>query len=104
MIERFFLSGAPFVIAFVLLLAWVSVKLLGGPVPQKDFDDILWHTEVHHVEDGQTVWSLSHKYCPETVDRGAWVSEVLAINGMMDSTVYPGQMLRVLTPAKEVQR
>jgi nucleoid-associated protein YgaU len=59
-----------------------------------------WQKDRYTVTAGDTLWEISSRYCPETVDNREWIEEVKTLNGMTDSTIYPGQVLVVLTPSK----
>lgn len=85
------LLGALLVVSCVLVLNFACQSTMEG---------IDWQEETYHVKRGDTLWEISSRYCPETVDTREWIEEVKTLNGMTDSTIYPGQVLVVLTPTK----
>ena len=86
------LLAAVLILAAVLLLHWAV---------QPTMDDIDWLEEEYIVTRGDTLWAISYDYCPADVDRREWIDEIRALNDLQDCTIYPGQSLTVLAPAKE---
>lgn len=84
--------AAVLVVTSVLLLNWVF---------QPTMDGIDWQEGIYIVEGGDSLWELSGKYCPDTVDRREWIDEIQALNGLRSNTIYAGQELVILTPVKE---
>lgn len=77
------------ILAIVLLcLAWGSTM-----------DRVDWTEETYRVKSGDSLWTLSGKYCPDNVDRREWIEEVQKLNGLTSSFIYAGQRLTVLVPA-----
>lgn len=72
-----------------------SVMLLRSYQPT--MDDIEWRETLHHVQAGDTLWTIASTHCPDRVDRREWVEEIRALNDLRDSNIHPGQALTVLT-------
>lgn len=82
-----------------VVLIGISVLLLNQAV-QSTMDRFEWGEESYIVEEGDSLWTISHDYCPEKVDRRDWIDEVQALNDLPSSKIYPGQVLTVLAPIK----
>lgn len=87
------------IIAMGVAIVTASVLLLRSYQPT--MDEIEWHETIHHVQAGDTLWTIASTHCPDQVDRREWVEEIQALNGLRSSTIHPGQRLTVLTPVKE---
>lgn len=75
------------VVVCILLLNWSFGDTMDG---------YKWQEELYYVEAGDTLWSISHEYCPEGVDRGEWIAEVQAINNLPNSNIRAGDDIIVL--------
>ena len=96
--SRIFEHTAP-VLILVAVLVIVSVLLLNHAF-QPTMDGIEWQEETYIVRRGDSLWTISCSYCPDGVDCREWIDEIRALNGLSDSTIYPGQTLIVLAPVK----
>lgn len=67
---------------------------------QPTTDRVEWRQETYIVKSGDSLWSISNKFCPDNVDQREWIAEVKQINGLEDSNIYPGQRLVVLAPVE----
>lgn len=67
---------------------------------QSTMDGVEWREEIYSVSSGDSLWTISAQYCPDSVDAREWVAEIKALNGLANSTIYPGQRLIVLAPAE----
>lgn len=87
----------------VLLLAGVIVLvsiLLLNYVFGSTMDGIEWEEKIYRVGKGETLWAIAEEYCPSGVDRREWIEEIRVLNDLPNSTIYAGQFLIVLAPAK----
>lgn len=100
MIKEILENDAIMMIVLAAALIGASILLLNW-VFQPTMDGIDWREDVYTVEGGDSLWELSGKYCPDTVDRREWIDEVQALNGMQSSTIYAGQKIIILEPVKE---
>lgn len=87
------------VIAILLLLVLITIAILVlSFAGRSTLDRVEWQEETYRVKSGDSLWAISGRYCPDSVDRREWVDEVQALNGLTSSTIYPGQRLTVLVP------
>ena len=94
------LTNNTLLVLLLAVLVVVSVLLLNHAF-QSTMDGVEWQETVHVVERGDSLWAISGKYCPESVDRREWIEEVQVLNDMPDSNIRPGQRLTVLALTKE---
>ena len=62
---------------------------------------VRWEEETYRVRSGDSLWSISGEYCPDSVDRQEWIHKVRKMNDIDGSIIYPGQVITVLAPAEE---
>ena len=62
---------------------------------------VKWEEETYRVRSGDSLWSISGEYCPDSVDRQEWIHKVRKLNDIDGSIIYPGQVLTILAPAEE---
>ncbi len=62
---------------------------------------VKWEEETYRVRSGDSLWSISGEYCPDSVDRQAWIDKVRRMNDIDGSIIYPGQVLTILAPTEE---
>ena len=90
-------NGAAPVVLLGLAIVVVCVLVLNFAF-RSTMDGVEWVEDVYVVRSGDSLWSISGRFCPDGVDRREWVDEIQALNGMSDSIIYPGQRLIVLAP------
>lgn len=95
-----FLESTACVVVLLIIIA-VSLILTLGLAFRSTMDGIEWETEAYFVKSGDSLWSISERYCPDGVDCREWIDEIQELNGLDDSLIYPGQCITILT-AKEV--
>ena len=84
------------VIAVVLIGAFLLLLLVAT---QPTMTKVEWTEETYIVKSGDSLWAIADRYCPDIVDKREWIAEVKELNNLYDSTVHPGQMLKVLAAA-----
>lgn len=94
------LTNGTIAIVLLVVLVVVSILLLNWSF-QSTMDRWEWEEDQYVVENGDSLWAISGKYCPDNVDRWEWINEIQALNALDDCVIQPGQMLIVLTPAAE---
>ena len=62
---------------------------------------VKWEEEIYRVRSGDSLWSISGEYCPDSVDRQEWIHKVRKMNDIDGSIIYPGQVITILAPAEE---
>ncbi len=88
------------VLLLMVLIIWCFLVLniaLGSTM-----DGIEWQEEIYRVQSGDSLWTVSHNYCPDSVDRREWIDQVQRLNGLTSGVIYAGQELTVLAPVEEV--
>lgn len=85
---------------FLIMFAVLGILALNFAF-SSTLNRVPWHMEIYRVKGGDTLWALSEKYCPEIVDRREWIEEIKEMNGMKTSTIYTGQLLKVLAPGED---
>ena len=50
----------------------------------------------YRVHKGDTLWSLSQQYCPDTMDCREWIYEVEQMNGITGGRIWPGEIITIL--------
>lgn len=88
-------------ILLLFVLVVVSIMVLNYAF-QPTMDSFEWQEETYRVQQGDSLWAISSKYCPDSVDCREWINEVQALNDLQDSIIHPGQELTVLSVSKEV--
>ena len=90
------------IIAILLLLVLLATGFLAlGLAGRSTMEGVAWQEGTYDVKRGDSLWAIASEYCPENVDRRDWIREVKDINGLSDSTIYPGQRLTVLAPEED---
>ena len=89
------LSSELFAVVALVLLGGVCVLILCSAF-SPTMDEYRWQEEIYTVQQGDSLWSLAGKYCPEGVARGEWVDEVQRLNDLENSLIFPGDDLIVL--------
>jgi len=62
---------------------------------------VKWEEETYRVRSGDSLWSISGEYCPDSVDRQEWIHKVRKLNDIDGSVIYPGQVITVLAPEED---
>lgn len=101
MMTKFLSNNTLSALAFAAVLVIVAVLLLNWTY-QSTMDAVEWREDTYTVRSGDSLWAISSGYCPAEVDRREWVDEIRALNNLSSGTIYPGQVLTVLAPVKEV--
>ena len=96
---KLFENNTVAVALLLVVLVLVSILLLNH-VFRSTMDAVDWQEGIYRVERGDSLWSISGRYCPDSVDRREWIEEIQALNDLSDGTIRPGQKLIILT-AKE---
>ena len=90
-----FLSNDGAVVATLLILGIVCVLALAWSF-RPTMDGYEWQEEIYTVQQGDSLWSIAGEYCPAGVDRGEYIDEIQALNGLQNSLIFPGDDLIVL--------
>jgi hypothetical protein len=98
MINKILANNTLSVLILAAAVILVAVLLLSSF--QSTMDGIEWEEEIYKVRAGDSLWTISGDYCPDSVDRREWIDEVQALNDLPDSNIHPGQKLIVLAPVK----
>lgn len=56
----------------------------------------------YEYDSATTLWELSERYCPDSMDKRKYIDEVMRLNNMSDSTVYAHRLY--LVPIYEKSR
>lgn len=91
-----FIEGAGLPILFVVLAVCIAAVLVLSL--DSSMDRVEWHEETYIVEQGDSLWSISGKFCPDNVDRNEWSARVRLLNDLPESIIFPGDVLTVLAP------
>lgn len=84
-------------VLFCVVIVVVSILALNYAF-LPTMDRVEWREELYTVERGDSLWTISRKYCPDNVDPREWIDEIRVLNRLPDATIYPGQRLIVLAP------
>ena len=49
----------------------------------------------YEYDTASTLWELSERYCPDSMDKRKYIDEIMQLNNMSDSTVYAHKMYMV---------
>ncbi|MBQ6906201.1 MAG: LysM peptidoglycan-binding domain-containing protein [Clostridia bacterium] len=82
------------------LLGLLMILLLIEIAISPTLDDVVWCEDTHIVRHGETLWSISKLYCPDSVDRREWIDEIKQLNNIGD-TIYEGEEIIVLVEVTE---
>jgi hypothetical protein len=99
MIHKILANNTLSVLILAAVIVLICVLVLNFAF-QSTLDRVEWSEDLYIVDRGDSLWSISGEYCPDNVDRREWIDEIRALNGMVGSSVYPGQALTILVPAK----
>lgn len=77
---------------FIVLLCVLILAQAIGP----SMADYEWQEEIYTVQPGDSLWSISHEYCPDGVVRDEWLHAVLELNRLTSDIIRPGDDLLVL--------
>ena len=44
---------------------------------------------------GTSLWGMAEEYCPDSMDKRDYISEIMALNAMADSVVYANRLYAV---------
>ena len=53
------------------------------------------HIVGYEYDTAPTLWALSERYCPDSMDKRKYIDEIMRLNNMPDSTVYAHKMYMV---------
>lgn len=89
-------------VATLILILLIAVSFLVLSLAcSSTMSRVEWQETTYRVQSGDSLWAISHDYCPDGVDRREWVEEIRELNGLTGSIIYPGQTLTVLVAAEE---
>ena len=86
---------------FVVTTIVVTLIVLTVLALRPSMASVRWEEETYRVRSGDSLWSISGEYCPNSVDRQEWINKVRKINDIDGSIIYPGQVITILAPAEE---
>lgn len=86
---RFILCAAALMLISVIFCMVIAAAL------SSDMDKLEWQKEKHTVQQGESLWTISKKYCPPGIDRRDWIAEIERLNGI-HGYIYPGDTITVL--------
>ena len=84
--------------ALILIVLVIGLFLLLIIAAQPTMNRVEWEVDTYIVKSGDTLWAIADRYCPDIVDIREWIAEVKELNNLNDSTIHPGQRLKVLAP------
>lgn len=87
------------VLLTVLLLLCIIVSAIYMLRPTMDRVD--WERATYTVRTGDSLWSISGRYCPDNVDRREWIAKVQKMNHLDGSIIHVGEKLTILRPAED---
>lgn len=85
------------IVIVLLVFAFLILSIAERPTMAR----VEWEEKTYRVQRGDSLWEISGKYCPDSVDRREWIDEVQNLNGLTSSLIYAGQKITVLVPVKE---
>ena len=80
----------------IFLMIIVIIVMYLTMLPPK----IKWEQQKIIVSEGETLWSISKKFCPESEDRRKWIYKVKNLNNT-NGNIHEGQVLIVLSPVNK---
>lgn len=84
-----------FILCFLLAIAIIaSVVTFVYKAPEVEFTE-----ERYIVQSGDSLWYISTKYCPDSMDMQMYIQMLKDRNNLSDAIIYPGQSLIVLVEA-----
>lgn len=78
-------------IFLILFLLFNSISLITNNAEGQGNIKYAEHTVIY----GETLWSISKKYCRGNDDPRKFIYEVKKINNLKDVNIYAGQILRI---------
>ena len=87
------------VLCIALLLVVIVASFLYLTKPTLDRVD--WDRQTYTVQKGDSLWSLSGRYCPANVDRREWIGKVQKMNRLDSSIIHVGEKLTIIVPAED---
>lgn len=81
------------IIGFVAIIVVIILCVLISPPKTK------WRERELIVSKGETLWSISKRFCPETEDRRKWIHKVKKLNNT-NGNIKEGQVLIILEVEK----
>jgi hypothetical protein len=87
------------VLCIVLFLAIIVASFFYLTAPTLDRVD--WERTTYTVQMGDSLWSISGRYCPDNVDRREWIGKVQKINRLDSSIIHVGERLTIIVPAED---
>lgn len=85
-------------IVFILFVIVIVFFIILVNTFESTMHNIEWKENVHVVQSGETLWEISKKYCPESVDCREWIDAVKKLNNKNSSRIYEGECIIVLVP------
>ena len=79
----------------------VALLILALLALRPSMASVKWEEETYRVRSGDSLWSISGEYCPDSVDRQEWIHKVRKLNDIDGSIIYPGQVITVLAPEED---
>ena len=79
----------------------VAILILALMAVRPSMATVKWEEETYRVRSGDSLWSISGEYCPDSVDRQEWINKVRKMNDLDGSIIYPGQVITVLAPEED---
>ena len=86
------------IICLVGLVALILAMFIIPQIQQRNYRKSLHYEEVI-VTRGDSLWKIGLEKCPDKMDIRDWIYDVNEHNSI-DTTVYPGMSLEVLTDGK----
>lgn len=76
-----------------------SVSFTAGYIAGQSHNDVTdedphTYAEVRVVS-GDKLWNICREYCPDNIDIRSYISNTMMLNGMTNSDIYPGDVIKV---------
>lgn len=82
----------------VLILAAIVLLAALYETAQPTLDRYEWAELDHTVDEGETLWSIAHIYCPEDVNCQEWIDRIEELNRIENCLIRAGDIITVLIP------